>query len=174
VAAEARQIAATVRARQRSVLGALQRALFRDAGEHRLGVNDHPACTVRGRAVSDRFANVTVAASMIDIGDAVARGVMPGPEVPGLVEIHVSVAGQHRTLDRDVKLPGAEEQGWARAVFGPQWEDAAYYAGHTARLRVVPVAHFSLFLTGARVPTGPPPQWVDHLRPLTGATPAST
>lgn len=102
-----------------------------------------------GRAVSDRFANLTVAASMIDIGDAVARGVMPGPEVPGLVEIHVSVAGQHRTLDRDVKLPGAEEQGWARAVFDPQWEDAAYYAGHTARLRVVPVAHFSLFLTGA-------------------------
>jgi len=55
---------------------------------------------------------------------------------------------------------------------GPDWEDAAYYAGHTAEVRVVPVAHFSLFLTAARVPTGPPPQWDGELRPLTGAAPA--
>ena len=81
----------------------------------------------------------------------------------------MSVAGHHRTLDRDVGLSAAEEQGWARAVFGPDWEDAAYYVGHAAQFRAVPVAHFSLFLTEARTPTGPPPQWQGSLRPLTGA-----
>jgi len=116
VEAVAREIAAVVRRRQRAALTTLHRALFSAAGEHQLGTGLHVAPTVQGRAVSDRFADVSVGASMVDIGDAVTRGVLPGPPVPGLVEMHVSVAAHHRTLGREVRIPAAEEQGWARAV----------------------------------------------------------
>lgn len=168
----AREIAAVVRRRERTALATLHRALFSNVGEFRIGIDQRLAPTIGGRAVSDRFTDVSVAASMIDISDAVDRGVMPGPAVPGLVELHVSVAGHHRTLEREMRLEPAEEQGWARAVFGPEWEDAAYYAGHSATYRSIPVAHFSLFLTAARIPTDPPRLWDGHLRRLTG--PAAT
>jgi len=174
VEAAAREIAAVIRRRERTALATLHRALFSDVGEFRLGIDQRLAPTVGGRAVSDRFADVSVGASMIDLGDAAARGLMPGPAAPGLVEVHVSVAGHHRTLHRELRLTPAEEQGWARAVFGPDWEDAAYYAGHSATVRPVPVAPFSLFLTAARTPTGPPPQWSGYLRPLTGPAADST
>lgn len=166
----AREIAESVRRRQRSELAQLHRALFSEAGEQRLDEARIPP-GLRGRAVSDRFADISVSASVVDLVDAVTRGLVPGPVDPGLVEVHVSVAGHHRSLPRRVRLPPAEEQGWARAVYGPQWEDGAHYSGHTAGLDPIPLAHFTLFLTAGRTPVGPPVWWQGALRPIIGTGP---
>lgn len=149
-----------VRRRQRVELARLHRVLFSGAGERRYGPEpEAPAPAMLGRAVTDGFARVTVAASMFDVADGAARGVVPGPVPAGLVELHVSVVGRHRSPDRLVRLSVVEEQGWARAVFGPAWEDAAYYGGHAAKTQPVPIAHFCLFLDAGRAPTRPPTGW---------------
>jgi len=159
-AAAAREVAVVVRRRQRVELARLHRVLFSGAGERRYGPEpEAPPPAMLGRAVTDGFARVTVAASMFDVADGAARGVAPGPVPAGLVELHVSVVGRHRSLDRLVRLSVVEEQGWARAVFGPAWEDAAYYGGHAAKTQPVPIAHFSLFLDAGRAPTRPPTGW---------------
>lgn len=143
----AREVAAGVRQQRRSELAVLHRALFSSSAEYHHG--QRPAFPgVMGKAVTDRHARVSVVVSTLDLDEAAAKEGDPAPAESGVLEIHVSVAGHHRVLpDRRVALSAGEEEGWARAVFSPTWEDHAYYVGHTAFvLGAEPVAHYALFL----------------------------
>lgn len=96
----------------------------------------------------------------------------------------MSVRGTHRVAGRTVALALAEERGWARAVFSPRWEDAAFYAGHGTAGSGIWVAHFSLFLGPDRTSEAVPPggtaraatlDWAatPDARPVTGYQPAA-
>jgi len=107
---------------------------------------------------------VSVAASVSEADVAGTRD----PVTAGAVAVHVSVRGRHRVTGRAVALALAEEEGWARAVFGPHWEAAAFYAGHGIVGSGVWVAHFSLFLGPDRTPVGVRAGWgPPELQPLT-------
>ncbi len=165
-----RGIAGVLRERYRTELGLLHRSLFSDSGRigYGAGRGQLPPA-VAGWAVSERSVRVSVAASVGDLGEAVAAGTLSGSVAAGTVEVHVSVRGRHRVTGRAVGLVLAEEEGWARAVFGPRWEDGAFYAGHGTGTGEVVVAHFSLFLDPDRTPVSVPAGWGSpQLQPLTG------
>ncbi len=169
--AGARRVAATVRRRHRAELIRLHRALFSDAGEW-LKTNG-PAYTPPGiinRAVRDPLARVSVCADVGDLTDVVAAGGLDGPTAPGMVAVHVSVGGHRRFVEGPRMLSAAEEEGWARAVYGPRSEDAAYYGGHSTEIIPTGIAHFFLFLGPDRTPVPAPRGWVGPLRPITGST----
>jgi len=168
----AREVAAGVRRQRRSELAVLHRALFSTAAEYRHGQRpSYPG--VIGKAVTDRHARVSVVVSTADLDEAAAAAGEPAPAERGLWEIHVSVAGHHRVLaDRRVALSAGEEEGWARAVFSPPWEDHGYYVGHSALLDTEPVAHYVLFLGPDRRPAPVPSDWSRPARPITDPGPA--
>lgn len=160
-------VAAVVRRQRRSELGTPHRALFSAAAEHHHGRRpSYPG--VIGKAVTDRLARVSVVVSTTDLDEAAAGAGQPPPAEAGVWEIHVSVAGHHRVLpDHQMPLSAGEEEGWARAVFSPAWEDHAYYIGHTSVLDSEPVAHYVLFLGSDRHPVPVPVGRPGPARPVT-------
>ena len=174
VSAGARRVAVTVRRRHRAELVRLHRVLFSDAGEWL--ASNGPAYTPPGiisRAVRDPLARVSVCADVGDLTDVVAAGGLDGPTAPGMVAVHVSVGGHRRFVEGPRRLSPAEEEGWARAVYGPRSEDAAYYGGHSTEIVPTGIAHFFLFLGPHRNPLPAPPGWVGPLRPITGLGPSA-
>ncbi len=143
----------------------LHRALFSPAAEYHHG--QRPSFPgVMGKAVTDRHARVSVVVSTLDLDQAAAEDGGPAPAESGVWEIHLSVAGHHRVLaDRRVALSAGEEEGWARAVFSPAWEDHGYYVGHTAFVDPEPVAHYVLFLGPDHRPVPVPADWASPPRP---------
>lgn len=157
-----------VRRRHRVELADLHRSLFADAGEWL--ASNGPAYTPPGiiaRAVRDPLARVSVCAAVSDLTDVVADGGLEGPTETGMVAVHVSVGGHRRFVEGPRRLSPAEEEGWARAVYGPRSEDAAYYGGHSIEIVRTGLAHFFLFLGSDRTPVPAPPGWVGALRPIT-------
>lgn len=107
-----------------------------------------------------------------DLTDAAAAGELPGPVDVGTSVVHVSVGGYHRFVEGPRTLSPAEEEGWVRAVYGPQSEDAAYYGGHSTEITPTGIAHFFLFLGPDRTPVPAPHGWaVGPLRPITRPAP---
>jgi len=159
-----RGIAGVLRRRYQTELGLVHRSLFNDSGQvgYGPGRGQLPPA-VAGWAVSDRSVRVTVAASVSEVDVA---GTLPDAVTAATMGVHVSVRGRHRVTGRAVAL--AEEEGWARAVFGPHWEAAAFYAGHGTVGSGIWMAHFSLFLGPDRTPVGVPAGWgPPELQPLT-------
>ena len=76
-----------------------------------------------GPSVTDRSVLVTVLASTVPG----APGEQGAPAVAAALQVIVS--GHRRSLGSRARLPGVEEEGWARAVLGPQWEALAYHQG---------------------------------------------
>lgn len=161
----AREVAAVVRRQRRAELALVHGALFSAAAEYRHGQRpSYPG--VIGKAVTDRHARVSVVVSTADLDEAAAAAGEPAPAQPGVWEVHVSVAGHHRVLaDRRVPLSAGEEEGWARAVFSPAWEDHAYYIGHSALIEPDPIAHYALFLGPDHKPIPIPADWSRPTRP---------
>jgi len=165
-----REIAGVLRRRYETELGLVHRSLFDHSGRVGYGPGrGQLSPAVAGWAVSDRSVRVSVTASISDLSEAEA-GTLRDPVTVGTVGVHVSVRGRHRVTGRAVALALAEEEGWARAVFGPRWEDAAFYAGHGIVGSGVWMAHFSLFLGPDRTPVGTPAGWgPPELQPFTRA-----
>ncbi len=163
------EVAAEVRNRHRADLRRLHGELFGGLGE----VSGPPTVEVadqlphlQGPALTDRFARVTVMISRtLDMQGA--EGAAPGT---GLV--WVSVRGSHRTLDRGVRLARQEEDGWARAAFGEQWEGHAYRLGEVTRFASgrLPATHFVLHLDAHGRPVPAPPKTRLHLEALVPPT----
>jgi len=161
----AREVAAAVRRQRRAELTLVHRALFSAAAEYRHGQKPSDPGVI-GKAVTDRHSRVSVVVSTTDLDEAAAAAGEPAPAQPGVWEVHVSVAGHHRVLaDRRVALSAGEEEGWARAVFSPAWEDHAYYIGHSALVGPEPIAHYALFLGPDHKPVPVPPDWSRPTRP---------
>jgi len=111
------QVADHVRAQHRQELADLHRALFSERRD------DGMPLRLDGPSVTDRSVLVTVLASTVP-GAPGERG---APPVAAALQVIVS--GHRRSLGSRARLPGVEEEGWARAVLGPQWEALAYHQG---------------------------------------------
>lgn len=162
-------VAAEVRDRHRADLRRLHGELFDGLGE----LSDSPTIEVaeqlphlQGPALTDRFARITVMISRtLDMQGA--EGAAPGTGF-----VWVSVRGSHRTLDRGVRLARQEEDGWARAAFGEQWESQAHRVGEVTRFASgrLPATHFVLHLDADRRPVPAPPKTTLHLEALVPPT----
>ncbi len=111
------QVADHVRAQHRQELADLHRALFSERRDYGMPLR------LDGPSVTDRSVLVTVLASTVPG----APGEQGAPPVAAALQVIVS--GHRRSLGSRARLPGVEEEGWARAVLGPQWEALAYHQG---------------------------------------------
>jgi len=114
------QAADHVRAQHRQELADLHRALFSERGERQDG---GLPLRLDGPSVTDRSVLVTVLASIL----SGAPGEQGAP--PAAAALQVTVSGHRRSLGSRARLPAVEEEGWARAVLGAQWEALAYHQG---------------------------------------------
>lgn len=163
-------VAAEVRKRHRADLRRLHGELFDGLGE----LSEEPPTVevaeqlphLQGPAVTDRRSRVTVMISRtLDMQGA--EGAAPGTGF-----VWVSVRGSHRMLDRGVRLARQEEDGWARAAFGEQWEGHACRIGEVTRFASgrLPATHFVLHLDAHRRPVPPAPDTSLQLEALVPAT----
>jgi len=165
----AREVAGAVRDQRQADLAMLHKEMFRAPGQYRDGME---LAGVTRQSVTRRWVRVSVVVSTADLDEVAAATGQPAPVESGVREIHVSVGGHHRLFPRHrTGLPAAEEEGWVRAVFGPAWEDSAYYAGHAATGGTHPLAHYVLFLGPDRRPVPVPVDWRRAARAITEPAP---
>jgi len=118
------ELASQIRRKHGRTLNRLVRKVFSDSGEVRPGDVD-PATglprrippSIEAPAITTRDAEVRVLASrMLNLGAAAPR--LP----PGSTGVWVSVSAHHARTRAPVSIDLRERQGWALALFRPDWE----------------------------------------------------
>lgn len=157
-------MAARIRAQRSRTLAELNRGLAAVRDELRLTptAGERPPLTWRAMSLTTSSTRVVVKVRVRTMTGRPGGG----RSTDAAMVVQVAVVAYRGSRGRRVRLDPVEEEGWARAVFGPGWEDAAYRGGHRLTGDGIGVAVFFLFLTAAGTPTRPPVGWAPPLSPL--------